>query len=65
MAKDKERRGFLLIKKTYKVKCQYCGWKGTANLGKTPIATGEHDGLDWCPVCGALALGADNDKETT
>lgn len=56
-------KGFLVIKKTYKVRCEYCGWRGKANLGESPIVTDEHDGADWCPVCGALALIADNEKE--
>ena len=60
MAKDK---GFLLIKKTYKVRCEYCGFRGKANLGESPIVTDEHKGADWCPVCGALALVADNERE--
>ena len=56
-------KGFLVIKKTYKVKCEYCGFKGKANLGKSPIVKDEKNGADWCPVCGALALVADREKE--
>lgn len=63
MVNDKERRGFLLIKKSYKVRCEYCGWKGKANLGSSPIITEEHNGVDWCPRCGALALGADREAK--
>lgn len=55
-------KGFLLIRKTYKVKCQQCGWKGKANLGEEPILTEEKDGADYCPVCGYLALMADKEK---
>ena len=60
MAKDK---GFLLIKKTYKVKCEYCNFRGKAALGDEPIVTEEKDGATWCPACGALALVADNEKD--
>ena len=62
MTSDKEYKGFLVIKKAYRVRCQFCGFRGKANLGKEPILTEEADGADWCPVCGALALVADNAK---
>ena len=59
---DQDYKGFLLIRSTYKVWCAHCGFRGEANLGKEPILTAEQDGADWCPVCGALALVADNGK---
>ncbi len=63
VATDKRARGFLLIKKTYPVRCEYCGWKGDARLGSSPIVTDEKQGADWCPRCGALALIADRESK--
>ena len=60
---ESEYKGFLLVKKTYKVRCLHCGFSGKAHLGESPIVTDEFDGADWCPVCWALALVADNEKE--
>ena len=63
MTNDKEYKGFLLIRTTYKVRCLQCPFRGEANLGAEPIVTEEADGADWCPVCGALALVADRGEE--
>lgn len=62
MIEKEPYRGFLLIQRTYSVRCQNCGWRGKAVLGEAPIVTDEHDGADWCPVCGALALVGDDGK---
>lgn len=63
MVNNKDYKGFLVVRQTYKVRCQHCGWNGKAKLGSEPIITEEKDGADWCPVCGALALIADNEKK--
>jgi DNA-directed RNA polymerase subunit RPC12/RpoP len=55
-------KGFLLIRQTYRVRCQQCGWKGEAKLGSEPILTEEVDGAEYCPVCGHLALVGDEQK---
>ena len=60
MSETEDYKGFLLIRTAYKVRCQNCGFRGEAHLGKEPIVTEEMDGADYCPVCGALALVADH-----
>ena len=59
---DKDYKGFLLIRQTYKVKCHQCGFRGDANLGKEPIQDVEAGCADFCPVCGYQALAADNER---
>lgn len=54
--KKQTETGFLIIKRSYPVICRACSWEGHANIGKGLVDTGEEDGADWCPVCGALAL---------
>ena len=56
-------KGFLVIKKSYKVKCEHCGFRGKASLGESPIVVDEYNGADWCPVCGALGLVADLEEK--
>ena len=62
MTDDKEYKGFLLINKTYKVRCLNCGFKGNANLGDEPIQDPDAGIADWCPVCNCQALVADRRK---
>lgn len=59
---DRDYKGFLLIKQTYKVRCRSCGFRGNATLGDEPIQGADTECFDWCPVCNAAALGADNEK---
>lgn len=56
-------KGFLLVRQTYKVRCNNCGFRGNAMLGAEPIVTDEQDGADWCPVCNHLALVGDTGKD--
>ena len=65
MTNDTEYKGFLLVRSKYKVWCSHCGFRGEANLGKEPILTAEADGADYCPVCGVLALVADDGRQET
>lgn len=66
---DKEYDGFLLVRSTYKVRCQNsecAAFNKTfkAKLGKEPeLLSPEADGADYCPVCGALSLVADRSGE--
>ena len=62
MTNDEDYKGFLLVRSTYKVRCLNCGFRGEANLGKEPIVTEMEGGADWCPVCNAAALVADDTK---
>lgn len=63
MTDIKNYPGFLLIKKTYAVKCLQCGFRGKAVLGDEPIQTEGVDGPDWCPVCNHTALVSEDYKE--
>ncbi len=56
---EKEIKPFLVIKKTYKVKCLVCGFKGQATLGNEPILT-EEEGPELCVVCNHYSLVGDN-----
>ena len=55
---QKEDKGFLIIKSTYRVRCRNCLKSFYANMGKHPITIQmiEHGGEEYCPVCGHLAL---------
>ena len=59
---DEEYKGFLIIRQTYSVKCKQCGFRGKAKLGKEPIQDIDAGGAEFCPVCGHLALAADDGK---
>lgn len=47
-------KGFLLVKRAYRVRCRNCGFAGKAAVGKD--FDSDRPSEDWCPVCGCLAL---------
>ena len=64
---DNKIKPFLVIKKSYNVKCLNCGWSGKAVLGEKAIDTEDTSGASYCPVCNHLSLVSgdlikDNDK---
>lgn len=46
-------KGFLLLKKSYKVRCLNCNFIGKAVVGKDAV---EPDREEYCPVCNHAAL---------